>query len=398
MRPTFVPWVLLVSVAAAQEPPKRDAKEIPGVDQRRVDEAIRKGIEYLKVAGSPAWHHIVSNSDELILYTFGVADVPPSDPEFKALWGRILEEPPPRTYKAALQAMLLEELDRVKYQSRIVTCGQFLVDNQCGNGQWSYGEPVPGGPGDVPSTDPVASGGRNKVGERTSFETRVKPKVLKKVVVRRTGEGPATGDNSNSQYAALGLRACFDAGVVIPRETTLRAKKWWVESQHRERKDSDDVATGGSGPARGWCYDQKDAHPAYGSMTAGAVGALVIYDYILGKDYKRDPAVKSGLAWLGRNFSVTENPGPPEFHGGGLNHYYYLYALERVGVLYDTPKIGDRPWYADGAKVILDQQRPDGSWEGGSHPVWDTCYAILFLKRATRPLVPSVDGLKPREK
>jgi hypothetical protein len=55
-----------------------------------------------------------------------------------------------------------------------------------------------------------------------------------------------------------------------------------------------------------------------------------------------------------------------------------------------TPKFGTHDWYKEGAALILSQQRSDGSWEaraGTSGPVPDTCFAILFLKKATKPIV-----------
>ena len=75
------------------------------------------------------------------------------------------------------------------------------------------------------------------------------------------------------------------------------------------------------------------------------------------------------------------------------------YALERAGILLNVATIGGKSWYAEGARFILETQQPDGSWTARSkgmppdHPVWDTCFAILFWKRATRPLEPvaSVD-------
>ncbi len=64
-------------------------------------------------------------------------------------------------------------------------------------------------------------------------------------------------------------------------------------------------------------------------------------------------------------------------------------------MLYDSSLIGNRDWYLEGERVILRAQKPEGSWaESGPatmRPSRDTCFAILFLKRATRPLVVSVD-------
>ena len=75
--------------------------------------------------------------------------------------------------------------------------------------------------------------------------------------------------------------------------------------------------------------------------------------------------------------------------------YYYLYALERAGIMSATETFGAHRWYVEGAEAILGAQRGDGSWisplphgdrSETTNAVWDTCFAILFLKRATRPL------------
>jgi hypothetical protein len=224
----------------------------------------------------------------------------------------------------------------------------------------------------------------------------VKPKVVRKIPVQKSKAGPASGDNSNSQYAALGLRACSEAGITLPKESLALARKWWTECQHGGDKDKK-VATGKiTAEPRGWCYDVKDSHPAYGSMTAGAVGSVAILDYLLDMDWKRDPSVASGLAWLTTHYSVTENVGPPQERAAGTTefYYYYLYALERAGILAGTETLGAHKWYLEGAKVLVEAQTADGSWQHGGEwnkPSWNTCFAILFLKRATRPLVASVD-------
>jgi hypothetical protein len=203
------------------------------------------------------------------------------------------------------------------------------------------------------------------------------------LAVKKNRDGPATGDNSNSQYAALGIRACHDAGIVFPREVIDRARTHWIETQEKAEKDT--VATGaGAGVPRGWGYNQAAEAKGYGSMTAGAVGAVCIFDFILGIEYRKDRSVLDGIAWLAKNFLVTNNPGRPNWF-----HYYYLYGLERAGMLSDTTRMGAHDWYLEGANLLLERQQADGSWGSADKldpPSWGTCFAILFLKQATRRL------------
>ncbi|HLF93814.1 MAG TPA: hypothetical protein VJB14_10135 [Planctomycetota bacterium] len=241
---------VLLCAAAAPAQDKPDAKGFDTVDPVKVSQAIQKGCEYLKTSASPGAHRGIKNCNELIALTLIEGGVPVGDPVVQKHLQERVTAPLERTYNAVLTAMVLEEVHRVKYQDRIWQCAQFLVDNQCPNGQWAYGEPT--------------------------------------------------------------------------------------------------------------------------------------------------EAIKNGMAWLGANWSVTENKGPAEVHEGAPNAYvyYYLYAVERLGMLYDTGKIGGRFWYADGAKVLLEAQKPDGSWDASEprQPPWDTCFAILFLKRATRPLIATEAG------
>ena len=377
------------------------------VDQKRVDQAVLKGVEYLKTAKTPGFSYAkIDDSFEIVLLTMVHAGVPQTDPKFQELLRKMLEEPLERTYKVVLQAMILEELQRVRYQSRIAQCAQFLVDNQCANGQWSYGEPS-AFVKDLPSNDVASQPREAPKGLREFGVPTEKPKVVRKVPVKKSKDGPAAGDNSNSQYAALGLRACHDAGILLPKEVVELAKKWWIECQHGAA-EKDPVASDGlvSGPPRGWCYGRKDVcakqHRPYAGMTAGGVGAVAIYDHVLGTDWKKDPTLKSGLAWLAAHWSVKENSGPIEFDSAPKEELYYsLYALERAGMLLGVDKIAGHDWYAEGAEVILAAQKPDGSWAPcakRSNATWDTCFAVLFLKKATRRLdVASEDASKVRK-
>ncbi len=366
------PWLLLVALAAA---PQAQAP-----DPARVDAAVRKGLGTIKAAGENTLN--AHQAPELALLAMAHAGVRENDPEFNALLKSMLVRPLQATYRVALQAMVLEEVERVKYQDRIRQCAQFLVDTQSSNGQWSYAHekiPIPAGDGDTPTVeDPAARPvDYDKVVVFQDPDSGGKPTVRRKITVKRTRTDTlAAGDNSNSQYAALGLRACHDAGILIPKETVEKASKWWRECQIQEPGSP-------TGPAsRGWGYMGRSGS-AYGSMSAGAVGALAILMHIEGKDWRQDASLNAGVRWLADHFSVTENPG----RGKGVD-YYYLYGLERAGMLYGTTKFGKNDWYAEGAATLLQAQAPDGSW--GS-PV-NTSFAILFLKKATRALVSTSDA------
>jgi len=386
---------LALAFAAAAPAAGQDKKPVPGaahpgVDQKRVNRAIAAGVEYLKTCDSPG-HNQSKDADELILLTLIHAGAE-AQPRFKQLFDKMMSEPLTDTYSVALQAMVLEEYERVKYQGRIHQCAQFLVDNQCANGQWSYGTPttypdaVPVPRSDVP-TGLVRKPAKLERGTRNFDEPeavgRQKPRVQIHLSVKKNRDGPAGGDNSNSQYAALGIRACHDAGIVFPREVVERARTHWIDTQEKGEKGS--VATGpGAGVPRGWGYNAAGEAKGYGSMTAGAVGAVCIYDFILAIEFRKDPSVLDGIAWLAKNFLVTNNPGRPNWF-----HYYYLYGLERAGMLSDNVKMGDHDWYMEGANLLLDQQRADGSWGSDDKlnpPSWGTCFAVLFLKQATRRL------------
>ena len=334
---------------------------------KTLDEAVRGGMAYLKAKVGVFAKE--SKSDELILWTYYQGGLPEGDPEFQTALKLLLEKKLEKTYNVSLMAMLLEELDRVKYQKRLAQCAQFLVDNQCANGQWSYGDPsifvetvvVP---------PPLAKG-----------------KGVRRVPVTRKREGPASGDNSNTMYALLGLRACHDGGLDLPTATVELAAKWWHDTQTKLSL----VKAPAIAP-EGWCYSKHD-HKPYGSMTAGGVGSLAICDYILGRNPKKDRELACGMEWLAKNFSVAYHPGPYEHAGMEENsqhqYYYYLYALERAAILTGTEQIGGFAWYPKASQALIDAQRPDGSWKAasGGSELTDTCFAVLTLRKATRALV-----------
>jgi hypothetical protein len=69
---------------------------------------------------------------------------------------------------------------------------------------------------------------------------------------------------------------------------------------------------------------------------------------------------------------------------------YFLWSVERVGTLYNTPLIGEVDWYRWGADIFLSKQQENGCWDfrpdesyprgRGMEPAC-TAFGLLFLKR-----------------
>jgi hypothetical protein len=167
----------------------------------------------------------------------------------------------------------------------------------------------------------------------------------------------------------------------------------------------------GETEARGWGYLPGHVELPTGSMTCAGVTCLALAKERLWTRKKLEPKLAAridrgmlnGLAWLQDHFTVEDNPEPPNQW-----HYYYLYGLERTGAKTGIRWLGRRDWYLEGALHLLAAQTKEGGWKEASasgkpadsteSAITQTCFALLFLKRATQkppiPLAPPV--LTPR--
>jgi hypothetical protein len=65
-------------------------------------------------------------------------------------------------------------------------------------------------------------------------------------------------------------------------------------------------------------------------------------------------------------------------------HYAHLWAIERWCGLTNRSKVGTHDWYREIAAWLVDQQQENGAWGySGSAELLDSCFALLFLRRAT---------------
>jgi hypothetical protein len=98
----------------------------------------------------------------------------------------------------------------------------------------------------------------------------------------------------------------------------------------------------------------------------------------------KDPRVVSGLKYVGDFIAAAGGGG---FQPNDLSrNLYFMWSLERVGMVYGLNTIGKVDWYDWGASILIKTQNPaNGSWvsdsHGGSMEV-ATSFALLFLSRA----------------
>jgi hypothetical protein len=333
------------------------------VPRASVDDAVARARAFLESRQSDVVSTISSEKRhgpaprrtyaELALLALHRAGTPVSHQMMVELLGLVKGRPIESTYAAAIQAMALAEIDPAAHHERLRQCAQYLADSQCANGQWDYGT--------MSTLSNVPPTGR----------------------IRRRSEGPASGDNSVTSYAVLGLYACAAVGVEVDADILVRARAWWLQCQNDDSgwgyNDSGDRTMNDAGKTT------LTSNASYGSATASAVASLAALRGLRGDDAASDKAIRRGQDWLGANFAVDRNPRKAP----GFTHLHWLLAAARAGSLLSTERFGAREWYAEGADFLLQAQHPSGEWtvEQGEfmarekNDVLDTCLAILFLKR-----------------
>lgn len=127
-------------------------------------------------------------------------------------------------------------------------------------------------------------------------------------------------------------------------------------------------------------YTENGGLRSYGSMSYAGFKSLIYAGLT-----EEDPRVKAVLDWLGKNYSVTENPGVGD---AGLFYYYnsFAAALEaaKLGALVDAEgKAHD--WRSDLVQELAKRQNADGSWANKNRqwfendPNLATSFALIAL-------------------
>lgn len=128
-------------------------------------------------------------------------------------------------------------------------------------------------------------------------------------------------------------------------------------------------------------YTENGGLRSYGSMSYAGFKSLVYAG--LTPD---DPRVKAVVDWVGKNYSVKENPGVGD---AGLFYYYHSFATALAAARLDEitgPDGAKHDWRADLAAELASRQNEDGSWTNSNRqwfendPNLSTAFALLALQ------------------
>lgn len=214
--------------------------------------------------------------------------------------------------------------------------------------------------------------------------------------------GHSRPDASNTQ---LSIEALHDAGLK-PQDPAFRAALTFITRTQNRSESNDQPWAGDDG---GFAYtpanngesqageyrgpDGRRMLRSYGSMTYAGLKSMIYAG--LTRD---DPRVKAAWEWIGRNWTLDENPGMrlggPQMARYG--QYYYYHTLARALNAYDEPIIIDpqgnrHDWRVEFINKMASLQKPDGSWAGEKkwmedNPVLVTAYVTIALQEALEDL------------
>jgi squalene-hopene/tetraprenyl-beta-curcumene cyclase len=365
---TFVAIARGITVAAlvVAGVPTGQGAEAPGSDRQSYEQAVQKGIDFLRTKGQADDGSFSANAGpgitaiivEAILSNGRTADDPVVAKALKYLekfvqpdGGIYAPKSRLRNYETCLGVMAFAEANRNgRYDTILKNADRFLKGLQFGEG-------------DNRTPADVAYGGVGYGG----------------------AERP---DLSNTHFLMEALEAAGDGADddAVKRALVFVSRCQNLESQHNATQFAAKIQDGGfyytpvgdGGSPAGKAPN--GGLRSYGSMSYAGLKSMIFAG--LSAD---DPRVKAAVDWAQKHYSVTENPGLGD---EGLYYYYHLFgkALAALG----QPTLNDaqgssHDWRADLVAELARRQQPDGSWVNSNgrwlegDPNLVTGYALLTL-------------------
>ena len=317
----------------------------PGVTREEVEQSIKVGVAFLLKAQRPdgTWGTEAGESALVTLALLTAGESPDSEPIRRA--ARL----PPRapgstptheTYTVALMTMAFAAADPEKYRDEIARNAEWLEQAQTRTGAWTYN----------------AGFGR--------------------------GGG---GDNSNTQYALLGLNAASEAGFAVQPEVWLRARRYWEMTQngdgelglpprqrrrHRQHDLRGDLQPDHHRPEAGPGPRAARRRPDRALRRGGRQPQPPARHRLAVGPLRRRPRT-STTARRGTTTTSTAWSGSGGSAAGGSS--------------------ANNDWYREGAAYLVrTRTASQGFWRGRGHeadPLVTTSFALLFLAKGRAPVL-----------
>ncbi len=397
--------VLLLACAA---PVAADPKPLTKEEQAKVDEAIDKGVAFLKSIqtkeGEWQWKmhkdSFAVGQCALPAYALLESGVPPDDPVVQraAAFLRPRALKTNFTYELSLSLLFFDRLADPQDKQLMQSLALRLIAGQHRSGGWSYQCPALSEDnekdilkyvgilskkmteGKVRRDKALESdiGVAKAIGSLTVFQPE-------KSLFRPENESSRTSldgntDNSNTQFAMLGLWVAQRHGILANPTFEIMVERF-------ERSQAF--------PSGLWLYElnrQQSPASTHSMICVGLLGLAIGRGLQMSTTGaptggEKDVHVLKGFAILSR---AIERPTGQMKNRVKFEDLYFLWSLERVGMLYNIQEIAGKDWYRWGAEILVTNQSKRGGWSspiaaGGRmnyQPALSTAFALLFLKRS----------------
>lgn len=202
-------------------------------------------------------------------------------------------------------------------------------------------------------------------------------------------------DLSNSSFSIEALHA---AGVEKDDPALQKALKFLSRCQNLpgETNDQPFAQKTSADDKGGFVYNPTNVNKNPEKTAAGGLRSVGSMTYAGLKSFlyagvgKDDPRVKAALDWIGRHYTLKENPGQGQT---GLFYYYHTFAkaMDALGQDAFTDADGKKHhWRQDLLQTLKAAQQEDGSWVnrndrryGEASPELATAFALLSLSYCT---------------
>jgi squalene-hopene/tetraprenyl-beta-curcumene cyclase len=264
-------------------------------------------------------------------------------------------------YNTAASVTALTAAGRRDFEPAIVRARKHLIDNQ-----WDLGKEKES---DQPNDGGVGYGSNKEHADLSNTVLAIEALALSKKIIDdgRHGDQPDLDWNAAITF----LSRCQNLEATNDMEWASddpKNKGGFSYSPHESKAGEEKTPEG------------RTALRSYGSMSYAGLLSLVYAK--VGPD---DPRVKAVKEWLGRNYTLDENPGM-----GAQGLYYYYQAMAKAlgaSTFGDFPLEGGREvdWRGELGNKLLTLQREDCSWVNSngrwmeSDPVLVTSYTLLAL-------------------